>query len=1744
MKKYKIFTFVFFLVLLTLAPLYAQSFSETYFTLLPAGTDGTAGRDARYALFGDWPQSPQSYGVKIDEKKSVQVGAFTYYYGSDGYWYAKVDWDYYKVEPIKWRIVTDDYKGNILLLAENILFSIDWYDDSTADFRTINGNEVYDNNYEHSKVRAYLNGLSYPVKKSNKTSQTTNDEFQGKGFLQTAFSEYIRYYIADTKVDNSPESSATETGFFNYNTASLSSCDDTLDKIFLLSRKEATTKNYGFGEYFETGSASGRVRLPTHFAEASAEDNPEDDIEEWWLRSPYASFYAEPQYVENDTDGALLLQTLGVVVGEERNLFIENAKKYLGVPYVWGGTSKKGVDCSGLTYLAAQAIGIQIPRTAALQYQASTHIKDSERQPGDLVFFSENGTKVSHVGIYLGDNKMINAVSDGRRTGVIISALSEPYWKRTYYASGRIMADSSAGLNIAKQQGSSSGSSVAQGFSQDSPFFNHATHSVFTVESNGNMRVSGEGDGESFVGTEIHGLVPALAISSDIPTLKSIEITSNPNKTTYSPGEELDLTGLVITATYSDGSKKPLTRYTTSGFDSTVAGNHKLSIKCSEQLVEKELKIDYKVVLPVIGISSKPTKTVYNAGESLDLKGLVITATYYDGTKKTITNYTVSDFDTDTAGSHALTIRLGEPYSDQSLKIDYTVTFPFKGTFTGEFKGTEYTELPKGTDGTFGTKGRYALFGDWPQSKKAANIAIDESKSVKVGAFTYYLGSDGAFYAKIFENAFSSNYKYADGTTAGRNNQTYKYFKVEPIKWRIVTDYYSGNAMLLAENILASGAWYSGYDYSYSGGGTNAHRSISGNTVYPNNYEYSTIRAYLNGLSYYTLETSGNHKQSVNRDYVDKGFLQTAFSKKAQNQIVTTTVDNSEESTAKDERLASQTSKYISNNTKDKIFLLSVNDATKKTFGLGEKSTSASVPERSRLLTDFSKALGARVVSGSGKSTKGAWWLRSPSDSFWQSVYRVVDSSVESVRDDAGETSNGIVPALCLPNSMVTPAGPISLDSIEVINKSYASQKEYNIGESAAWILFDISSVIANYSDGSSKEVLEYIIKGFSSSTPGKHTITLSYTENGVTKEVPYSYTIAGKSSSSTKKEDTEDYKIVITDNGKSRTMSTTLLARNSSSSGSSSSSTNTTSSTGTGSGTSSSSAGTGSAGSTAKPSGTGSSSSSSTSGSSSSSTNTTSSTGTGSGTSGMSQNTGKQAVLESIEVNIDPFAIDYEYEVGETIDWITWDIDSVIAKYSDGSSKELKEFIIRDFNSSVPGKHTATVIYEENGVKKTAPFVYTITSWGSNAGNADRTLEDYSILVYYTGKTKKISATRIPRENNSSDIAENSAAVVADASGSKDVPGSASSSATAAGSSSADNSTAAVTTETQPRKTDEIPERAGAVRYEKQAKASNAAKVVSATAVAGKTGLIQQASVSNTAGTGYTELPAGTDGTAGRSGKYVLFGEWPQSLKENDVVIYESKTRQSGSFTYYLGSDGEWYCEAYAFYFKVEPIKWRVLTDDFNGNTLLLSEKSLMDCQFYDYIYNRTLDGKVIYPNNYEHSKIRAYLNGISYITKDSDSSKQIMNSSFLNKGFLQTAFSETAQKVIASTTIDNGLYSTSDAARKQPAVGQFICADTTDKVFLLSEKEITESLYGFPEYDKTGSTRIRESTDYLDMTGEIPYSDLITGRYWWLRSPYYFSSFDEGCCVRQVLYDGNTEEYDYINDCIDVVPAICIVK
>lgn len=106
---------------------------------------------------------------------------------------------------------------------------------------------------------------------------------------------------------------------------------------------------------------------------------------------------------------------------------INEAKKYIGVPYVWGGSTPAGFDCSGLVNYVFNKVGVSVPRTVATLWAGEKPV--SAPNPGDLVFFDINQTgTATHVGIYTGDNKFIHAGS----TGVSISDMSLTYWKTRY----------------------------------------------------------------------------------------------------------------------------------------------------------------------------------------------------------------------------------------------------------------------------------------------------------------------------------------------------------------------------------------------------------------------------------------------------------------------------------------------------------------------------------------------------------------------------------------------------------------------------------------------------------------------------------------------------------------------------------------------------------------------------------------------------------------------------------------------------------------------------------------------------------------------------------------------------------------------------------------------------------------------------------------------------------------------------------------------------------------------------------------------------------------------------------------------------------------------------------------------------------------------------------------------------------------------------------------------------------------
>ena len=115
---------------------------------------------------------------------------------------------------------------------------------------------------------------------------------------------------------------------------------------------------------------------------------------------------------------------------------VANSMQYLGVPYVFGGTTPSGFDCSGyVRYVFANA-GIYLPRTADAQYECGYAVSTAELVPGDLVFFSTYEAGPSHVGIYLGDGNFINAASS---SGVSIASLYSSYWGSCYIGARRVM---------------------------------------------------------------------------------------------------------------------------------------------------------------------------------------------------------------------------------------------------------------------------------------------------------------------------------------------------------------------------------------------------------------------------------------------------------------------------------------------------------------------------------------------------------------------------------------------------------------------------------------------------------------------------------------------------------------------------------------------------------------------------------------------------------------------------------------------------------------------------------------------------------------------------------------------------------------------------------------------------------------------------------------------------------------------------------------------------------------------------------------------------------------------------------------------------------------------------------------------------------------------------------------------------------------------------------------------------------
>ncbi len=255
------------------------------------------------------------------------------------------------------------------------------------------------------------------------------------------------------------------------------------------------------------------------------------------------------------------------------------------------------------------------------------------------------------------------------------------------------------------------------------------------------------------------------------------------------------------------------------------------------------------------------------------------------------------------------------------------------------------------------------------------------------------------------------------------------------------------------------------------------------------------------------------------------------------------------------------------------------------------------------------------------------------------------------------------------------------------------------------------------------------------------------------------------------------------------------------------------------------------------------------------------------------------------------------------------------------------------------------------------------------------------------------------------------------------------------------------------------------------------------------------------------------------REGDYIYFGEYPQTIKADDVTV-DDVADEDG---YYLGSDGERYAKVVAapyasaygsgytfsdgsavtegntYYFKVEPIRWRILSES-DGSAFILADRI---------IANKAYDAGTGSDNNYKNSDIRAWLNG----------------------EFMNTAFGEVAQSLIKTTEVDNSAYSTGYDSNP------YACENTFDKVFLLSWREVVNSDYGF----SSDTERRMTVSDYARSTGTYMNtgSSYFDCGYWWQRSPCYYDSNSA-----RYVNNGGYVNYNSVSiDAYGVVPALNII-
>jgi len=555
--------------------------------------------------------------------------------------------------------------------------------------------------------------------------------------------------------------------------------------------------------------------------------------------------------------------------------------------------------------------------------------------------------------------------------------------------------------------------------------------------------------------------------------LKSITIETAPTKVNYSAGEDFDATGMVIKATYESGYADTVTATATNGTNLT-SGQTEVTLSYTENGVTKTVEQNITVggELSGISVTTAPTKTAYKHGDNFDSTGMVVTASYTGGGSKTITDYTVTDGTSLTAGKTTVTLS----YTDGGITKTCTQDITVADVLTGISVTTAPTKTAYKYGDTFDKTGMVVT----------ANYASGASKPVTgyttspTTALTLTDTSIAISYTEdgVTKNA-SQTITVADvltgiSVTTAPTKTAYKY-----------GDTFSKTGMVVTAN-YASGASKAVTDYTTSPttaltlSDTSIAISYTEDGVTKNASQTITVADVLTGVEVTAAPTKTAYKHGD--DFDSTGITVTAtMASGAKKTVTATATDGTSLTAGKTDVTLSYTENGVTKTCKQTITVADVLT--------GISVTTAPTKTAYKYGDTFDKAgmvVTAKYASGASKAVTG--YTTSPTTALTLS-----DTSITISYTEDGITKNA--------SQTITVADVLT--GVEVT--AAPTKTAYKHGDD---FVSTGMTVKATYASGASKTVTATATDG-TNLTAGKTSVTLSFTEGGVTKTCTQAITVA-----------------------------------------------------------------------------------------------------------------------------------------------------------------------------------------------------------------------------------------------------------------------------------------------------------------------------------------------------------------------------------------------------------------------------------------------------------------------------------------------------------------------------------------------------------------------------------------------------------------------------------------------------------